>query len=124
MFLQLLKRLDSPAAVCQCMEALVHGDLDLPQDGGHSRADALLPLYIPYEATSERRLWLADLLVALLQRAQVGRRARKLLTLQSASCNRSGCSQTSANRQQLHVLARCCCLWNEQLTGVPGNCLA
>ena len=71
MRLQLLKRLDSPAAVNQCMEALVHGDLDLPQGGGHSRADALLPLYIPYEATSERRLWLADLLVALLQRAQV-----------------------------------------------------
>lgn len=69
---QLLKRLDSAGAVCGCMEALVGGDLCLPPGGGHSRADALLPLYIPYEATSARRLWLADLLVALLQRAQVG----------------------------------------------------
>lgn len=69
--MQLLKRLDSTAAVNACMEALVHGDLNLPPDGSHSRADALLPLYIPYEATTQRRLWLADVLVALLQRAQV-----------------------------------------------------
>ncbi len=69
--LQLLSRLDSPAAVNQCVEALVHGDLQLPSDGTYSISDALLPLYIPGEATSARRLWLADIFVALLQRAQV-----------------------------------------------------
>lgn len=55
----------------QCMEALAHGDLQLPADGTYSISDALLPLYIPGEATSARRLWLADVFVALLQRAQV-----------------------------------------------------
>ena len=69
--LQLLSRLDSTAAVNQSMEALVHGDLHLPADGTYSISDALLPLYIPGEATSARRLWLADIFVALLQRAQV-----------------------------------------------------
>ena len=49
----------------------MHGDLQLPSDGTYSISDALLPLYIPGEATSARRLWLADIFVALLQRAQV-----------------------------------------------------
>ena len=69
--LQLLSRLDSTAAVNQCMEALAHGDLQLPAGSAHSISDALLPLYIPGEATAARRLWLADILIALLQRAQV-----------------------------------------------------
>ena len=64
----------------------MHGDLDLPRDGGNSRADALLPLYIPYEATSARRLWLADLLVALLQRAQVGAGHRSAETAGAILC--------------------------------------
>ena len=45
--LQLLSRLDSAAAVNQCMEALAAGDLQLPAGSAHSISDALLPLYIP-----------------------------------------------------------------------------
>lgn len=54
------------------MAALVAGDLPVAPGAGASRADSLLPLYVPGERAHERHPWLADLLIALLQRAQVG----------------------------------------------------
>lgn len=69
--LQLMKRLSSLGAVNKCMEAVVHGDLVVTAASGASRADSLLPLYVPGERAQERRIWLADVLIALLQRAQV-----------------------------------------------------
>lgn len=68
---QLLKRLDSGTAVNGCMAALVAGDLLVAPGAGASRADCLLPLYVPGERSLERHAWLADLLIAVLQRAQV-----------------------------------------------------
>lgn len=66
-----MKRLNSPGAVNECMEAMVAGDLVVAAGSGASRADSLLPLYVPGERAQDRRVWLADVLVALLQRAQV-----------------------------------------------------
>ncbi len=68
---QLLKRLDSGPAVNGCMAALVAGDLMVAPGAGASRADCLLPLYVPGERAHERHAWLSDILIALLQRAQV-----------------------------------------------------
>ncbi|EIE24972.1 hypothetical protein COCSUDRAFT_83665 [Coccomyxa subellipsoidea C-169] len=67
---ELLKRLDSGTAVNGCMAALVAGDLLVAPGAGASRADCLLPLYVPGERSLERHAWLADLLIAILQRAQ------------------------------------------------------
>jgi hypothetical protein len=71
-----MSRLDSAGAACGCLGALVAGDLALPDGAGGgggnaSRADALLPLFVPGERAQARRAWLADVLIALLQRAQV-----------------------------------------------------
>lgn len=67
-----MKRLDSAGACCGCLGALVAGDLVLPDQasGGGNRADTLLPLFVPGERAQERRAWLADVLIALLQRSQ------------------------------------------------------
>ncbi|CAL8464049.1 g3584 [Coccomyxa elongata] len=67
---ELLKRLDSGPAVNGCMAALVAGDLMVAPGAGASRADCLLPLYVPGERAHERHAWLSDILIALLQRAQ------------------------------------------------------
>lgn len=104
LLVQLLSRLDSTAAVNQCMDALVHGDLQLPPDGNYSLSDTLLPLYIPGEATSERRLWLADVFVALLQRAQVRSFVQSLVVR-----GRLAAGWCSVHSMQCSMVQRCCC---------------
>lgn len=39
MMMQVMRRLESPRAVCDCMAALIHGDL-APADGGSSTENA------------------------------------------------------------------------------------
>ncbi|KAK9814288.1 hypothetical protein WJX72_003466 [[Myrmecia] bisecta] len=67
---EVLRRLDSPRAICDCMRALVNGDL-AGKAGADDIASKLLPLYPPnYQPGQEMQGWLADVVVALLQRAQ------------------------------------------------------
>jgi hypothetical protein len=81
---QLMKRLSTPGAVNGCMDAVVHSDLVVSIRSGARRADLLLPLYVPGERAQERRVWLADVLIALLQCAQV-----RLLLWAPSSCRQN-----------------------------------
>ena len=77
---EVLRHLDSTRAVCDCMAAIMSGDLipkpkEGPQgeDGGPALltpSERLLPLSHPRVSPgSQRPEWVADLLVAVLQRA-------------------------------------------------------
>lgn len=77
---EVLRHLDSTRAVCDCMAAIMSGDLIPKPKAGSAAADGSLPLLTPSERLlplSHPRLspgaqspeWVADLLVAVLQRA-------------------------------------------------------
>ena len=68
-----MRRLELASSVCDCLAALVSGDLQssIPGDGSASPAEALLPLFAAGETSAQHMPWLAEILVALLQRAQV-----------------------------------------------------
>ena len=68
-----MRRLELATSICDCMAALVSGDLQgsIPGDGSASPAEGLLPLFAAGESSAQHMPWLAEILVALLQRAQV-----------------------------------------------------
>lgn len=76
---QVVSRLESTRAVCDCMAAIMSGDLiPKPKDGGAAEdslqpltpSERLLPLSHPQASPgSQSPEWVADLLVAILQRA-------------------------------------------------------
>ncbi len=76
---QVLSRLESTRAVCDCMAAIMSGDLIPKPKGGGVAGDSpqpltpserLLPLSHPRASPgSQSPEWVADLLVAVLQRA-------------------------------------------------------
>jgi hypothetical protein len=68
-----LQKLETPRAICDCMAALVHGDLQTVVPDAKPK-DALLPLYAVndrQESRVGRRPWLADVLKAILKHAEV-----------------------------------------------------
>lgn len=71
---QVLQKLETPRVLCDCMAALVNGDLGTVPENAKPR-DALLPLYAVNdrnESHKGRRPWLADVLKAMLKHAEVG----------------------------------------------------
>ncbi len=68
-----MRRLETPAAICNCGTALAAGDLPAPLAGAAaaSPAAALLPLFAAGDRSGGHRAWLADVLAALLLSAQV-----------------------------------------------------
>ena len=50
---EVMQRLDSPRAVCDCIAALVTGDLIAPSTASSGSAQHLLPLLPPASADSE-----------------------------------------------------------------------
>ena len=79
---EVLRHLDSTRAVCDCMAAIMSGDLiPKPREGSQgddgaplllTPTERLLPLSHPRVSLgSQRPEWVADLLVAVLQRAGV-----------------------------------------------------
>ena len=76
---QVVSRLESTRAVCDCMAAIMSGDLiPKPKDGGAAEdslqpltpSERLLPLSHPQASPgSQSPEWVADLLVTILQRA-------------------------------------------------------
>ncbi|KAK9831530.1 hypothetical protein WJX81_006306 [Elliptochloris bilobata] len=69
---KVLRRLETPGAICGCGAALAAGDLAAPLGGpaAASPAAALLPMFAAGDRSGGHRAWLADVLAALLLSAQ------------------------------------------------------
>jgi len=82
---QVLRRLETPAAICGCGAALAAGDLGAPPpDAAASPAAALLPMFSAGDRSGSHRAWLADVLAALLLSAQARRTGSSAVTVRNS----------------------------------------
>lgn len=102
---QVLQKLETPRALCDCMAALVNGDLGTVPESAKPR-DSLLPLYAvndSEEGHKGRRPWLADVLKAMLKHAEVD------APLCAAQLVRAAPGLSDAQRHPCQI-----CLWRQR----------
>ncbi len=81
----MLRRLETPAAICGCGAALAAGGLGAPPpDAAASPAAALLPMFSAGDRSGSHRAWLADVLAALLLSAQARRTGSSAVTARNS----------------------------------------
>ena len=113
---QVLTRLESTRAVCDCMAAIMSGDLiPKPKEGNDSSSpqhltpsERLLPLSHPRASPgTQSPEWVADLLVAVLQRAGQHRRVPSFAVLRLQQCTVTRLTSADAAQKPRTMTAAC-----------------